>query len=390
MVFDQAQFLQRQLHQPPIHRMEIRARVEGVAQLVGRRPQALVRQCGQRRRIRFAVSDCLQHAACAGAQQIGHDTRDLDVGFFEERLQSVVELDAAARDLVLAAHHGPPEPLLGVGHKAQGEFLGDQPLHQTFRIRKVLLAPAGAAIRLRLCKVERPGEQGAHRARPALRSPVPLQRLPHRPPILRGRLHHHFLDLALDEPLSKRAQLDGAGPDLEPFEMVVTLDLDVSHRDGQHLLVHVDSRDLVRHRPLLVGAESVPRRINQGRELSPRREHGDAQLFGQSRTLRIKQLLGFDCSMANLDLAAPSPPFCPTYDFHVLSRASRPSRNQLRKSSRTPSQIGALSAATHHEARPRIRRLSRRSPEGAEADFIARFHQHASFVSVARFARRRS
>lgn len=39
----------------------------------------------------------------------------------------------------------------------------------------------------------------------------------------------------------------------------------------------------------------------------------DAQLFGQSRTLRVKQLLGLDCSMANLDLAAPSPasPFCP-------------------------------------------------------------------------------
>ena len=36
------------------------------------------------------------------------------------------------------------------------------------------------------------------------------------------------------------------------------------------------------------------------------REHGDAQLFGQSRTLRIKQLLGLTCSMANLDLAAPS------------------------------------------------------------------------------------
>jgi hypothetical protein len=65
---------------------------------------------------------------------------------------------------------------------------------------------------------------------------VPLQRLPNRSPILRGRLHHQFLDLALDEPLSERAQLDGAGPDLQPFEVDVTLDLDVSHRDGQHLL----------------------------------------------------------------------------------------------------------------------------------------------------------
>jgi hypothetical protein len=52
----------------------------------------------------------------------------------------------------------------------------------------------------------------------------------------------------------------------------------------------------------------VPRRINQGRGLSSLPvELDDAQLFGQSRTLRIKQLLGLDCSMANLDLAAPEP-----------------------------------------------------------------------------------
>ena len=36
------------------------------------------------------------------------------------------------------------------------------------------------------------------------------------------------------------------------------------------------------------------------------RKRGDAQLFGQSRTLRIKQLLGLAGAMANLDLAAPS------------------------------------------------------------------------------------
>src|SRR6476619_7350566 len=40
------------------------------------------------------------------------------------------------------------------------------------------------------------------------------------------------------------------------------------------------------------------------RELSPR-ETGDAQLFGQSCTLCVKQLLGLACSMANLVLAAP-------------------------------------------------------------------------------------
>ena len=46
-----------------------------------------------------------------------------------------------------------------------------------------------------------------------------------------------------------------------------------------------------------------------------RAEHGDAQLFGQSRTLRVKQLLGLDCSMANLDLAAPSAAILPKLRF---------------------------------------------------------------------------
>jgi hypothetical protein len=40
------------------------------------------------------------------------------------------------------------------------------------------------------------------------------------------------------------------------------------------------------------------------------------------------------CSIG--DLAASGPPFCPVQDFHSLSWASRPSRNQLRKSSHTP------------------------------------------------------
>jgi hypothetical protein len=49
-------------------------------------------------------------------------------------------------------------------------------------------------------------------------------------------------------------------------------------------------------------------------------------------------LLGFNCSMANLDLAAPSTAFSTRDDFHGLSRASRPSCNQLRKLSRLVSQ----------------------------------------------------
>lgn len=76
------------------------------------------------------------------------------------------------------------------------------------------------------------------------------------------------LGLTLNQPVGERAQLSGAGPDLQPFTVVVVFDLDVGHHDGQHLLVHVNPRDLVRYRYLLVGAESVPPRITQGRELS--------------------------------------------------------------------------------------------------------------------------
>ncbi len=62
--------------------------------------------------------------------------------FFEQRLQPVLELHAVARDLVLAAHHGAPETLLGVGHEAQGQLLSDQALHQPFGIWEVPLAAA--------------------------------------------------------------------------------------------------------------------------------------------------------------------------------------------------------------------------------------------------------
>jgi hypothetical protein len=95
--------------------------------------------------------------------------------------------------------------------------------------------------------------------------------------------------------------------DLLTLEVEVAVAFDVRHRDGQHLLVDAYSRDPVRHRPLPVGAESVPpRRINQGRELSPCENTATLKLFGQSRTLRITQSLGLAGSMASLDLAAPS------------------------------------------------------------------------------------
>src|SRR4029450_4742502 len=117
-------------------------------------------------------------APCAGPQQIRDEAGQLDVRFFQQRFQSIVQLHAVARDLVLAAHHRPPESLLGVGHKAQGELLGHQTLHQSFGIRKVPFAPAGATIGLRLRKVKGPGHGARSCARPAHRPPVLLQCLP--------------------------------------------------------------------------------------------------------------------------------------------------------------------------------------------------------------------
>ena len=129
----------------------------------------------------------------------------LDMRFLKQRFQSVVQLHAVARDLALAAHHRPPEPLLRVRHKTRGELLGHQALHQSFGIRKVPFAPAGTTIGLGLRKVKGPEHGARSYARPAPRPPVLLQCLPHGSPVLRGRFHHHFLDLLLDQPLGEEA-----------------------------------------------------------------------------------------------------------------------------------------------------------------------------------------
>jgi hypothetical protein len=87
VILDHAQFFQGQPHESPIYGMEIHARTQGGAQLVGRGTQPRIRQRRQRRRIGLAIGEDLQHAAGAGAQQIGDDTRELDVRFFEQGLQ---------------------------------------------------------------------------------------------------------------------------------------------------------------------------------------------------------------------------------------------------------------------------------------------------------------
>jgi hypothetical protein len=70
--------------------------------------------------------------------------------FFQQRFQSAVQLHTVARDLVFAAHHRPPEALLGVDYKAQGQLLSHGALHQTFGVGKVFL-PATTTANIFLC-----------------------------------------------------------------------------------------------------------------------------------------------------------------------------------------------------------------------------------------------
>jgi len=72
------------------------------------------------------------------------------MGLFQKRLQLVLHPPSQPRQLKLAARHRAPQSLFGIGHEAQDQFLGHQPFHQSFGIRKILLPPRRPPIRQRL------------------------------------------------------------------------------------------------------------------------------------------------------------------------------------------------------------------------------------------------
>src|SRR6266480_3308530 len=55
-------------------------------------------------------------------------------------------------------------------------------------------------------------------------------------------------------------------------------------------------------------------------------EDNDAQLFAQTRTLRIRQMDGLELSTDKLDLAAPDSGILSLSHFHEVSRAEGPKR----------------------------------------------------------------
>jgi hypothetical protein len=107
--------------------LEVRARI---TQLFWRGAQLSIgqsRQSRQSRWVGFPVGYCLQHAPRTGAQQIRDEAGQLNVGLFQQRLQLVLQPHVIARQLVFSPRHHPPQTLLGIGHKAQGQLLCHHP-----------------------------------------------------------------------------------------------------------------------------------------------------------------------------------------------------------------------------------------------------------------------
>jgi len=108
-------------------------------------------------------------------------------------------------------------------------------------------------------------------------------------------------------PSKKRSQLFRVAAKHPPLKLLFAFDFNVGHNYSQHLLVDIDSRYPVRHRLLLAGSGERAA-ITSTRVAGYRRSPGednDAQLFAQTRTLRIRQMDGLELSTDKLDLAAP-------------------------------------------------------------------------------------
>ena len=250
------------------------------------------------------------------------------MGLFQQGLQSVLELHPVARQLVLGAHHGSPQTLLGIGHKAQDQLVSDQPLHQTFGVREIVLAPPPPSVRLRLRQMQRSRRRTGAFPLLAERLPVPLQGCPDGFPILCRRFHHRFFHLLLDQPGSQQSQLRGVAAELSPLKLVLAVHFHFRHHHRQHSLMYVDSCYPVRHKPpLRAKAESVPkvtlRRVT-GYRRSPRRRPG-RPIIRSTRTLRIRQLYGLNRSTALSISPLSTTAIIPRSHFHEFSWAAGPS-----------------------------------------------------------------
>src|SRR6516162_2356040 len=250
------------------------------------------------------------------------------MGFFQHRLHSVPQPRMIARQLVLAAHHRAPQPLFGIGHKAQRQLLGHQPLQQPFGVSKVILAPPSPAIGQRLREMERSRHRAGVFPLLADRLPVPFQYSPNGLPVLRRRFHHYFLDRLLDQPFRQQSQLLGVAAKQAPLELVLAFDFDVGHDHCQHPLMNIDPRYPIRHNlPPGGSRERAASYLNQVRGLSPLPQRERQRPFIRSTpTLRTRQGHGLDLSfVTSISLLPASAILTATLThFHEVSRAAGP------------------------------------------------------------------
>ena len=291
--------------------------------------------------------------------RVRHDTRELDVGFFEQSLQPVVELHAVARDLVLAAHHGPPEPLLGVGHKTKVSSCATKRFTRRSASGKSLLAPAGAPIRLRVCKVQRAGDRARIGSRPAL-SVSRTAPTPPRPVANTARSTPSRLPRPRARPASQQARAIGRGWSRPSAVQSGTSPSTSTSATATANIFLCTSIPAIWYG---IGLSSWERRaclVASLRVASYRRAQNAATLNYSVNHARSGSN-SCSASMAPWLISTsplPAPTFCPTDDFHVLSRASRPSCNQLRKSSQTPSHSLASQLVRGCEADSGFERLA--------------------------------
>ena len=67
--------------------------------------------------------------------------------FFEEGLEAVLQLDAIPGQLILAPGHRAPQTLRDIRHKAERQFVRDQPFHQALRIGEIALPARPTTLR---------------------------------------------------------------------------------------------------------------------------------------------------------------------------------------------------------------------------------------------------
>jgi hypothetical protein len=129
-----------------------------------------------------------------------------------------------ASQLLFGAGQGAPQPLLFVWHKAQNQFAGYVPSGQPFGICEIPLPPLRRLVGMRLRQFQ----------------PVSaLQRLPHRLPVLRGRLHDHFLHALFGQPRVEQTQIATSRSELAPLKPKFAYSGCVRDHHRQHLLVNV-------------------------------------------------------------------------------------------------------------------------------------------------------